>query len=438
MVYRFFTTFRNVKIGDEVLLRAKEREESGVVVFVSEEGSRESFQDRRYVGVYDGSDVQEMGIYILSGEDRAFFKTRAEKELAARVFCREKIREMKLEMKLSRVSYLFKNNKALFYFTAENRVDFRELVRVLGSHLKIRVEMRHVGVRDETKILGGIGLCGNEFCCSKHLKKFHPVSVRMAKNQELSLNPDGISGTCGRLLCCLEYENATYQQLREGLPKIKKSIRTVDGREGVVGSVLPLLESVVVHFNDGTHSRVGKCDLCVKQAGVTPDSSSRSGSGGSGSGGSDPGSSKQVDGRPARSSQGKGSGGRKEASSKSGQKRSGGSGVSSSSSQDTQGGVRRRRVQQKKGDHHQPASIPKDAASDTKLSNTGPSTEGVKKVTLSGQQASSQQAGGDGATAVDTTAESTSPGPSKKTGNRQRRRRRRLPLAAKGKKETSS
>ena len=280
-VYRFFTAFRNVKVKDAVLLRIKEREAVGFVVFVFEEGTRETLQGRRFVGAYGSSDTQDMGLRVLSHDDLKFFDARDGLEHRARHFCREKIREMNLDMKLSKVSYLLTANKAVFYFTAENRVDFRELVRILGAHLHVRVEMRHVGVRDEAKILGGIGICGNEFCCSKHLTKFHPVSVRMAKNQELSLNPEGISGSCGRLLCCLEYENATYQKLREGLPKAKKVVQMTDGRQGVVSAVHPLLESVTVRFGDGVQACVARCDLSLSGADGSPKDGRASGGGAS-------------------------------------------------------------------------------------------------------------------------------------------------------------
>lgn len=264
LVYRFFNTARHIKVDDIILLIVNEEEIIGSVLYVTEEGTKESFEDRIFLGNFDPKNVSDKGIRVLSESEKQFFDLREERELQAKIFCREKIREMQLPMKISKVNYILTGNKAVFYFTAENRVDFRELVRILGSHLKIRVEMRHIGVRDETKILGGMGVCGDEFCCSKYLTKFHPVSVRMAKNQELSLNPDGISGTCGRLLCCLEYENATYQTLREGLPKMKKPVQTVDGREGTVYAVYPLREAVGVQFGDGSRACVAQCDLCPK------------------------------------------------------------------------------------------------------------------------------------------------------------------------------
>ncbi len=257
MVYRLVTTLKEIKTGDAVLLQGKEEEESiGWVVFVVEGESGESFQDRLFTGGFE-----KIG-RVLSESERHFLDSREELEQRARQVCREKIRELQLPMRLSRIQYLLGGGRMVVYFTAENRVDFRELVRVLGSLLKVRVEMRHIGVRDETKLLGGIGLCGHAFCCSAYLKRFHPVSVRMAKNQELSLNPEGISGTCGRLLCCLEYENATYQSLREGLPKLKQAVQTVDGREGVVNAVHPLMGTVDLQLTDGSRACVVRCDIC--------------------------------------------------------------------------------------------------------------------------------------------------------------------------------
>lgn len=256
MVFRFLSTLKEIKPGDAVLLQGKEEEVVGWVMFVVEESPESPLQERVYMGGF------EKIIRLLSESERQFLKAREGLEQKAKLLCREKIRELKLPMRLSKVHYLPSGGKVVVYFTAENRVDFRELVRLLGGQLKVRVEMRHIGVRDETKLLGGLGLCGHELCCSAYLKRFHPVSVRMAKNQELSLNPEGISGTCGRLLCCLEYENATYQALREGLPKVKQTVQALDGREGVVQSVHPLVGRLDVQLTDGTRACFAPCELC--------------------------------------------------------------------------------------------------------------------------------------------------------------------------------
>ena len=152
-------------------------------------------------------------------------KANALKEKEAHKFCLTKIKERGMEMKLVRVEYLFDSSKAIFYFTADGRVDFRELVKDLAHAFHTRIEMRQIGVRDESKMVGGIGICGRELCCSSYLREFEPVSVKMAKEQNLALNPTKISGQCGRLLCCLSYEFDTYCSLRKCLPKCGKHVK---------------------------------------------------------------------------------------------------------------------------------------------------------------------------------------------------------------------
>jgi len=155
------------------------------------------------------------------------------KEKKAISICEEKIREHKLDMKLVDVEYTFDCSKILFYFTADGRVDFRELVKSLASVFKTRIELRQIGVRDEAKMLGGIGICGRQLCCKSFLSDFHPVSIKMAKEQSLSLNPTKISGCCGRLMCCLKYENDTYEEMLKFVPKVDAIVSTPDGK-GVV------------------------------------------------------------------------------------------------------------------------------------------------------------------------------------------------------------
>jgi cell fate regulator YaaT (PSP1 superfamily) len=258
MVYRFLSSLKEIKIADLVYLQGKEEEVLGEVLYVVEAQPGDNVQERLYTGSFD-----KIG-RILSEAERQFVADKAELELRAKQICREKINELQLDMRLSHVHYQPGGGRIIVYFTAENRVDFRELVRLLGTQLKVRVEMRHIGVRDEAKLLGGIGLCGHAFCCTTYLKRFHPVSVRMAKNQDLSLNPEGISGTCGRLLCCLEYENSTYQTLREGMPRLKQVVQTQDGREGTVQAIHPLNETVDLILSDGNRLCVSRCDLCLK------------------------------------------------------------------------------------------------------------------------------------------------------------------------------
>ena len=156
------------------------------------------------------------------------------KEKEAFSICLGKIQKHKLDMKLVDVEYTFDNNKILFYFTADGRVDFRELVKDLASVFKTRIELRQIGVRDESKMLGGLGVCGRPFCCSTFLGEFQPVSIKMAKEQGLSLNPAKISGTCGRLMCCLKYEQNVYEELLRLTPKVGAYVKTPDGRGNVI------------------------------------------------------------------------------------------------------------------------------------------------------------------------------------------------------------
>ena len=160
--------------------------------------------------------------------------------------CQEKIRKHGLEMKLIDAEYTFDNNKVLFYFTADGRIDFRELVKDLAAVFRTRIELRQIGVRDETKIMGGIGICGRELCCHSYLSEFVPVSIKMAKEQNLSLNPTKISGVCGRLMCCLKNEEETYEYLNSRLPNVGDYVTTDDGLKGEVSSVSVLRQMVKV------------------------------------------------------------------------------------------------------------------------------------------------------------------------------------------------
>ena len=174
------------------------------------------------------------------------------KEKEAFKICLEKIKKHSLEMKLIDAAYTFDNNKVLFYFTADGRIDFRELVKDLAAVFKTRIELRQIGVRDETKIVGGIGICGRPLCCHTHLSEFVPVSIKMAKEQNLSLNPTKISGVCGRLMCCLKHEEETYEELNRRLPSVGDYVTTEDGLKGEVSSVnvLRQLVKVIVVVND--------------------------------------------------------------------------------------------------------------------------------------------------------------------------------------------
>ena len=183
---------------------------------------------------------------MATDEDRAIEAKNKEKEKEAFKICQEKIKKHNLEMKLIDAEYTFDNNKVLFYFTADGRIDFRELVKDLASVFKTRIELRQVGVRDETKIMGGIGICGRPLCCHSYLSEFIPVSIKMAKEQNLSLNPTKISGVCGRLMCCLKNEEETYEVLNSKLPGIGDTVTTADGLRGEVHSVNVLRQTVKV------------------------------------------------------------------------------------------------------------------------------------------------------------------------------------------------
>ena len=189
-------------------------------------------------------------IRIATEEDIKHAQENKKKEKEAFASCTKKIIEHNLNMKLVDVEYTFDNNKILFYFTADGRVDFRELVKDLAAVFKTRIELRQIGVRDESKMMGGIGICGRVLCCNSYLGEFQPVSIKMAKEQGLSLNPTKISGACGRLMCCLKYEQDAYEQIIKRVPKIGAIIETPDG-QGVVVGVSLLKETVKVKLDNG-------------------------------------------------------------------------------------------------------------------------------------------------------------------------------------------
>jgi cell fate regulator YaaT (PSP1 superfamily) len=185
-------------------------------------------------------------------QDESQHRENKVKEKEAFNVCMEKIQEHKLVMKLIDVEYTFDNNKVIFYFTADGRVDFRELVKDLATIFRTRIELRQIGVRDESKMVGGLGPCGRPLCCSSFLGDFVPVSIKMAKEQSLSLNPTKISGICGRLMCCLNYEQDTYEYTRKRLPKVGAIVETPDGRGEVVSnSVVKELLKVKIRTKDG-------------------------------------------------------------------------------------------------------------------------------------------------------------------------------------------
>lgn len=188
---------------------------------------------------------------IATDEDKKKYEENEEKAKEAYDICIEKITEHNLDMKLVDVEYTFDNSKLLFYFTADGRIDFRDLVKDLAAIYKTRIELRQIGVRDEVKMLGGLGMCGRELCCCKHLTDLNPVSIKMAKEQGLSLNPTKISGVCGRLMCCLKHEQEVYEEKLSRLPNVGAIVKTPDG-QGVVEEVETLKEKIKVKIeNEG-------------------------------------------------------------------------------------------------------------------------------------------------------------------------------------------
>ncbi|MDD3254006.1 MAG: stage 0 sporulation family protein [Lachnospiraceae bacterium] len=234
-IYYFAPGKLEIKNGDHVIVETARGVEYGCVVL----GNRE---------VEDNKVVQPLKSVIRMAnkedEDREMSNRKREKD--AFKVCQEKIRKHNLEMKLIDVEYTFDNNKILFYFTADGRIDFRELVKDLASVFKTRIELRQVGVRDETKIVGGVGICGRALCCHSYLSDFIAVSIKMAKEQNLSLNPTKISGVCGRLMCCLKNEEETYEYLNSKLPNVGDYVTTDDDLKGEVQSVSVLRQTVKV------------------------------------------------------------------------------------------------------------------------------------------------------------------------------------------------
>ena len=207
-------------------------------------------------------------VRIATEEDEKTVEKNREKEAKAFQICQEKIAAHGLEMKLVEAEYSFEGNKVLFFFTAEGRVDFRALVKDLASTIHARIELRQIGVRDEAKMLGGLGICGRPFCCAQFLDEFQPVSIKMAKTQNLSLNPTKISGTCGRLMCCLKYEQEAYEDLVKHTSKQESFVETPDGA-GTVSSVNLLRQQVQVRLDSApdTPKCYHNCEICVVRNG---------------------------------------------------------------------------------------------------------------------------------------------------------------------------
>lgn len=245
-VYYFSPGDADIRTGQHVIVETARGVEYGYVVLGSHE-------------VDDKKVVQPLKpvIRMATEADEETERKNKEKEKEAFKICLEKIKKHDLDMKLIDTEYTFDNNKVLFYFTADGRIDFRDLVKDLASVFKTRIELRQIGVRDETKIVGGIGICGRPLCCASYLSEFIPVSIKMAKEQNLSLNPTKISGVCGRLMCCLKYEEETYEELNGRLPNIGDYVTTDDGLKGEVHSVSILRQLVkVVVTVDGDEKEI--------------------------------------------------------------------------------------------------------------------------------------------------------------------------------------
>ena len=240
-IYYFSPKNLEIKSGDHVIVETARGVEYGNVVLPPRD-----VEDEKVV-----QPLKEV-IRIANAQDDKKEESNRKREKEAYQICLKKIKEHGLEMKLIDVEYTFDNNTVLFYFTADGRIDFRELVKDLAAIFKTRIELRQIGVRDETKILGGIGICGRALCCHTYLSEFAPVSIKMAKEQNLSLNPTKISGVCGRLMCCLKNEEETYEELNRKLPVVGDRVNTPEGLRGEVQSVnvLRQLVKVIVDVDD--------------------------------------------------------------------------------------------------------------------------------------------------------------------------------------------
>lgn len=249
-IYFFDPVAFEIKRGDHVIVETARGIEFGTVVSDIRE-------------VEDDKVVQPLKpvLRIATPHDIEQEKTNRIKEKEAYTVCLEKIRKHNLEMKLIDAEYTFDNNKVLFYFTADGRIDFRELVKDLAGVFKTRIELRQIGVRDETKIIGGIGICGRPLCCHSYLSDFIPVSIKMAKEQNLSLNPTKISGVCGRLMCCLKNEEETYEELNRNLPNIGDTVTAEDGSRGEVQSVNVLRQLVKVVVEEGDTKEIREYEV---------------------------------------------------------------------------------------------------------------------------------------------------------------------------------
>lgn len=238
-IYFFDPLKFDVKRGDHVIVETARGIEYGTVV-----GDPKEVEDDKVI------QPLKPVLRVATARDTEQENANKQKEREAFKICLEKIKKHKLDMKLIDAEYTFDNNKVLFYFTADGRVDFRELVKDLAAVFRTRIELRQIGVRDEAKMLGGMGICGRKLCCNTFLSEFAPVSIKMAKEQNLSLNPTKISGVCGRLMCCLKNEQETYEYLNSKLPNVGEKLKTKDGVVGEVQRVDVLRQKVKLIVED--------------------------------------------------------------------------------------------------------------------------------------------------------------------------------------------
>ncbi len=239
-IYYFTPKNLDLKKGDHVIVETAVGVEYGEVALEKKQVTDDQVK----------KPVKEIMRKANKKDDQKYAQNK-EKEKKAFQTCKEKIKKHGLEMKLIKVEYTFDGKKIMFYFTADGRVDFRELVKDLASVFRTRIELRQVGVRDEAKLIGGIGMCGRELCCSTFLPSFAPVTIKMAKEQNLSLNPTKISGICGRLMCCLKNEQESYEYLNSNLPDVGEKVKTFDGLEGEVSSVNVIKQEVKIVVEEG-------------------------------------------------------------------------------------------------------------------------------------------------------------------------------------------
>ena len=267
-VYSFMAEAMRMSIGDKVLVRSEKGVDMGEVIELKGRVPQERADQLMPV------------VRKATPEDLAHIEEQEQRERQALKICGEKIVEHDLPMKLIDASLSFDNTRLVFYFSAEGRVDFRELVRDLAKTFRLRIELRQIGVRDEAKLLGGLGPCGRRLCCTTFMREFEPVGIRVAKDQGLALNPNKISGLCDRLMCCLLFEHSTYCALRDEMPSRGDRVYTESG-PGTVREVMLLKEQVTVHLDDGTELTVKVCKVRPFSEGPMPQAEPKEGEAGS-------------------------------------------------------------------------------------------------------------------------------------------------------------